>query len=189
VLTAVTVATLRERWASFAGAFVALCLGAAVLAMTGLVLASGRAQPPARYAGAPVLVQSPAVGEGDGFFTENLPWSPETTRRLTRELGRVPGVRAAVPDRSFYVQLVIDGRPVAPDGAGARGHGWSSAALAPYRLVAGAPPVREGQVVLPRTAGPRPGQPVTRLTAAGPASYNVTGRADGPGGFVADAAA
>jgi putative ABC transport system permease protein len=185
-----TLATLRERWTAFVGTFVALCLGVAILSMTALVLVSAQPRIPARYAGAPVLVQSHAVDQGDDAFTDNRPWSPETTDALVQALALIPGVAAAVPDRSFYVQAVIDGMPVGGADAGDhQGHAWASAALAPYRLVAGRPPAHDGEVVLNRGLGLRPGTRVTLLTAAGPAPYTVSGVTDAPGFYVCDAAA
>ncbi|MEU6426442.1 ABC transporter permease [Microbispora sp. NPDC046973] len=173
---------LRGRWTGLAGTFVALCLGAAVLTASALLLTSAGPRVPARYAAAPLLVRTPgAPGDGNAF-AENRPWSPETTQALVRALTSVPGVAAAVPDRAFYAQAVVRGRAT----GGHEARGWSTAALAPHRLVAGRPPVRAGEVVLDRALGLAPGSPVTLLTARGPAAYTVSGLTGGPGPYVSD---
>ncbi|MFC6023366.1 ABC transporter permease [Plantactinospora solaniradicis] len=185
-----TGAALRARWTGLLGPFVALCLGVALMSMTALILVSARPQVPDRYAGTEVLVAGPAVAEVSGAFPERRPWSAERTTELVDRLAAIPGVRAAVPDRSFYAQAVRDGRPVGePALSDPQGHGWSSAALAPYRLVAGSPPVRADEVVLDRALALAPGATVTLLTATGPTRYTVSGTVDGPGFFVADSAA
>ncbi|MFB9877401.1 FtsX-like permease family protein [Planobispora siamensis] len=178
--------TVRGRWSGFAGAFVTLCLGVALISMTALVHVSASPHVPDRYAGAGVLVRTPVVEQVEGFFLEDRPWSPETVAELTGRLRAIPGVAAAVPDRSFYAQAVAAGRPVPAD---LRGYGWASTALAPYEPVAGRAPQRPGEVVLDRDLGLSPGSPVTLLTAAGPAPYTVTGTLDAPGFHVTDAEA
>ncbi|GGO15648.1 ABC transporter permease [Microbispora bryophytorum] len=173
---------LHGRWTGLAGTFVALCLGAAVLTASALLLTSAGPRVPARYAAAPLLVRTPGTPGDGNAFAENRPWSPETVEALVRALTSVPGVAAAVPDRAFYAQAVVRGGPAGAHEA----RGWSTAALAPHRLVAGRPPVRAGEVVLDRALGLAPGSPVTLLTAGGPAPYTVSGLADGPGPYVSD---
>ncbi|MGY0059890.1 ABC transporter permease [Streptomyces sp. LZ34] len=184
------VATVRARRTAFAGSFTALCLGVAVLTMSALILLSGDGGVPGRYAGAPVLVRSAQGGTGpDGVFLERAPWSARQTRELTRALAAVPGVRRAVPDRSFYAQAVVGGDPArdARQRKGDRlGHGWSGAALAPYRLTAGRAPHRPDEVALDRALGARPGERITLLTAAGPERFTVSGTVDGPGYYLTD---
>ncbi|MGO4418512.1 FtsX-like permease family protein, partial [Streptomyces sp. MCAF7] len=188
------VATVRARRTAFAGSFTALLLGVAVLTMSALILLSGDGGVPGRYAGAPVLVRSAQGGTGpDGVFLERAPWPAQQTKELTRALTAVPGVRRAVPDRSFYAQAVADGGPArdAVRDAGQRkgdrlGHGWSGAALAPYRLTAGRAPHRSDEVALDRALGARPGERITLLTAAGPERFTVSGTVDGPGYYLTD---
>ncbi|MER7790431.1 ABC transporter permease [Streptomyces sp. NPDC097640] len=181
-------ATVRARRTAFAGSFAALCLGVAVLTMSALILLSGDGGVPARYAGAPVLVRSAQGGTGpDGVFLERAPWSARQTEELTRALGALPGVRRAVPDRSFSAQAVVGGEPVGRQRAGERlGHGWSAAALTPYRLTAGRAPQRADEVALDRALGARPGERITLLTAAGPGRFTVSGTVDGPGYYLTD---
>ncbi|WP_220504632.1 ABC transporter permease [Microbispora sp. H13382] len=173
---------LRGRWTGLVGGFVALCLGTVILSATTLLLASAGPRVPERYAAAPLLVRAPGTPGEENAFRENRPWSPETAGSLVRALTSVPGVAAAVPDRAFYAQAVVGGRPAGAHEA----RSWSVAALAPYRLVAGRAPVGAGEVVLDRALGLAPGSPVTLLTARGPAPYTVTGLTDGPGPYVSD---
>lgn len=130
--------TVRERWTGFVGSFVALTLGVGVLTASLVVFVSAQPSVPSRLAGAAVVVQSPAGAEDTDSFIEYVPWSSSRAEELAGALRAVPGVAAAVPDRSFYAQLVRDGRPVGdPEPGDPIGHGWSTALLAPYGLVAG----------------------------------------------------
>ncbi|WP_341718771.1 FtsX-like permease family protein [Micromonospora sp. FIMYZ51] len=172
-----------------AGAFVAVAVGVTLVTAATLLLASGRPQVPNRLAYAAVVVQSPEAGAPADTFAPTRPWSAARTAELTSRLAELPGVTAAVPDRTFYAQALVNGRPA---GTGAQreeaqqGHGWSSARLGGFRLTAGEPPRQAGEVVVDRTLGLRPGGVVTLLTAAGPQPYLVTGLVDAPGVYVAD---
>ncbi|WP_116510044.1 FtsX-like permease family protein [Micromonospora sp. B006] len=170
-------------------AFVAVAIGVTLVAAATLLLASGRPQVPDRLARAAVVVQSPEAGASPDSFVPTRPWSATTTAKLVGRLAALPGVAAAVPDRTFYAQPLVDGRPSGTDGRredAHQGHGWASARLGGLRLTAGEPPRRPGEVVVDRALGLRPGVPVTLLTAAGPQPYTVTGLVDGPGVHVAD---
>ncbi|MCG5469659.1 ABC transporter permease [Micromonospora sp. LAH09] len=172
-----------------ASAFVAVAIGVTLVAAATLLLASGRPQVPDRLARAAVVVQSPEAGASADSFMPTRPWSATATAGLVGRLAALPGVAAAVPDRTFYAQPLVDGRPSAVDSRredAHQGHGWSSAQLGGLRLTAGAPPRTAGEVVVDRALGLRVGAPVTLLTAAGPESYTVTGLVDGPGVHVAD---
>ncbi|WP_327351973.1 FtsX-like permease family protein [Streptomyces sp. NBC_01304] len=180
-------ASLRERPVTFAGSFVALCLGVAILTMSALVLLSGGSGVPERFAGTPLVVQSGQGSAGSGVFLEKYPFSPERADELKRELAALPGVSRAIPDHAFYAQALIDGKPAGEQTKGDRlGHGWSSAALAPYRLAAGQAPRQPDEVALDRSLGLAPGAPVTLLTAEGPAKFTVSGTVDGPGYYLTD---
>ena len=172
-----------------AGAFVAVAVGVTLVAAATLLLAAGRPQVPTRLAHAAVVVQSPEAGASADSFAPTRPWSAARTAELTSRLADVPGVTAAVPDRTFYAQALVDGRPPATDARRTdahQGHGWSSTRLGGLRLTAGEPPRRAGEVVVDRALGLRLGGPVTLLTAAGPEPYTVTGLVDAPGVWVAD---
>lgn len=84
--------TLRVRWSSFAGTFVALAFGAALMAALGQVLASSITSPdrgPQRYAAAPVVVapderltlRTP-FGERGAPLAEPRGLDPELARRI-----------------------------------------------------------------------------------------------------------
>ncbi|WCN82552.1 FtsX-like permease family protein [Micromonospora sp. LH3U1] len=172
-----------------ASAFVAVAIGVALVAAATLLLASGRPQVPDRLAQAAVMVQSPEAGAPADSFAPTRPWSATTATALVGRLAGLPGVAAAVPDRTFYAQPLVDGRPSTADTGredAHQGHGWSSAQLGGLRLTAGGPPRQPGEAVVDRALGLRAGTSVTLLTAAGPESYTVTGLVDAPGVHVAD---
>ncbi|MFI6262231.1 FtsX-like permease family protein [Micromonospora sp. NPDC051006] len=172
-----------------AGAFVAVAVGVALVAASTLLLASGRPQVPDRLARAAVLVQSPPAHSPADPFPPTRPWSSAVATELGGRLAGLTGVVAAVPDRSFYAQPLVDGRPPAADGQrqdAQQGHGWASARLGGLRLTAGEPPRRAGEVVVDAALGLRPGAAVTLLTATGTQPYAVTGLVDAPGVHVAD---
>ncbi|MFG3550333.1 FtsX-like permease family protein [Streptomyces sp. NPDC047725] len=163
--------TLRVRWTSFVGGFVALALGVALLTVTGLALASSSDAPeraPERFAAAPVVVRGHdtlRVPTANGVRTEPLahprPVPPGTVAAL-RALGRV------TEDRSFPVRVEGGPRDLV-------GHPWSTAAFAPYALSAGRPPGADGEVVV--TGGwAAVGEPLR--TPGG--TLRVVGTVDGP---------
>ncbi|MGV9377621.1 FtsX-like permease family protein [Nonomuraea sp. NPDC003707] len=157
--------TLRVRWSSFAGTFVALAFGAALMAALGQVLASSISSPdrgPQRYAAAPVVVVS------DERLTVRSPFGESGAplaepRGLAPELaGRMPG---AVVDRIFAAQLA--------GGPPAVGRPWSAARTAPQQLSSGRAPAADDEIVV--TAGAQVGRRVQVVTAAGTRSYRVVG--------------
>jgi putative ABC transport system permease protein len=77
----------------------------------------------------------------------------------------------------------VSGRPTGDPESRDDGHAFSSAALGGYRLTAGRPPARAGEVALD---GLPPGARVDVLTAAGPDTWTVSGTIAGPGFYVAD---
>ena len=83
-----------------AGAFVAALLGVAIVALSTLLFAAGRPQVPERFGRAAVVVQRP-----------DAPWSSADAIALADRLRAIDGVADAVPDRDFYAQVVVDGRP------------------------------------------------------------------------------
>src|SRR6516164_8281823 len=132
------VLSARGRLGTFAGALVAL-FAAAVLSMAwGMQLESMlRTHPPVeRYAGAAAVVTGQqSVGAGhDVLLTERA----RVSSALAARLAAVPGVRAAIGDVSVPARL---------GNMAVVAHGWGSAALTPYVLSAGRPPVRPGEVV------------------------------------------
>ncbi|MEV6372492.1 FtsX-like permease family protein [Micromonospora musae] len=171
------------------GAFVAVAIGVALVAASLLLLASGRPQTPQRLAQAAVVVAGPDAASPANPFPPDRPWSATRTQELVARLAALPGVAAAIPDRTFYAQPLVDGRPPRVHGQrqdANEGHGWSSARLGGLTLTAGAPPRRPGEVVVDAALGLRPGAPVALLTATGSQPYTVTGLLDAPGVHVAD---
>jgi putative ABC transport system permease protein len=170
VLT-IALSTLRMRWVSFAGTFVALTLGVGLIAAMGLVLAASVAPPqrlPQRFVAASLVVAP------NGTLTVSTAFGPQTAP-LAESPGLAPGLVASVagigpvvPDRSFYAQasgMRSAGDPV--------GHGWSSALPTGYALTAGSAPARDTEVVV--SGGARPGDQVRVRTAAGLRAYTVSG--------------
>ncbi|MFC7762633.1 hypothetical protein ACFQY4_34745 [Catellatospora bangladeshensis] len=148
-----TLASVRGRAVSLAGTFAGLALGVALIAMSLLVYASAQPRPPERLSAAPVVVHGPVLPDASGIGDGVRPWSADQAQALAERLAVLPGVAAAVPDRSFYAQLVVDGRPVGdPEDAGA-GHGWPSAALGAYPLTRAPPPMQTAR----SPPVPRPG--------------------------------
>ena len=153
------IATLRRRPAPLAGTLAALTVAAAmVVATLSLIVTSAQVKPPVqRLAGSAVVIAGApratvTVGRGHNADHESLslPAYRRLPTGLTGRVAGVPGVAGAVGDVSFPVTL---GRPGGGFDSGTAaapltGHGWASAALAPFRLVAGAPPVSSGDIVV-----------------------------------------
>ncbi|MDQ0909217.1 putative ABC transport system permease protein [Streptomyces canus] len=148
--------TLRTRWSTFLGTFVALSLGVALLAVMGLTLASSLDAPdrrPERFATAPVVVR--------GQDTLSVPTSVGAhVSRETRKLAHPRAVPEATVAKLMKLGTVIADRsfPVHTEGVprGLIGHPWSTAAFAPYEITAGRAPRTPGEVVTADWA--RPGQ-------------------------------
>ena len=169
MMLTVALATLRTRWVAFAGTLAALALGVSVIATMTLVLTAadggGGHRSPLRFAAAPFVIQAdPAlrVHDADGVDTVPLLEQPDVAASAIAQLP------AATADRSFYAQLA--GVPATQP---TLGHGWSSAAFAPYRLSSGHPPMTDGQIVVAGRAAI--GRPVTVLTAGGPLAFTIVG--------------
>lgn len=166
----VALATVRTRWAAFAGTFAALALGVAVIATMTLVLAAASGgdahQRPERFAAVPFVIQvdpNLQVRDRDGSVDSvPLPAQPDVPASATARL------RGAVADRSFYAQ--VQGAPAAQP---TLGHGWSSAAFAPYVLTSGHPPRSDNEIVVsgPAAVGSR----VPVVTASGSRTYTIAG--------------
>ncbi|TBO58661.1 FtsX-like permease family protein [Streptomyces kasugaensis] len=170
-MLSLALSTLRTRWTLFAGSFIALALGVALIAGTGQVLDAtrGTSKPagPGRYDAAAVVVRAGqsftvGFGTGDGAYdqrqTATSPHRIEDVRRVADAVRAVPGVRQVVIDRSLPARVVAGhagdtaARPV--------GHGWSSARLTPFHLVRGHAPAGDGQMVLAASLAERAGADV-----------------------------
>ncbi|MHA6761763.1 FtsX-like permease family protein [Streptacidiphilus sp. PAMC 29251] len=160
-MLSIALATVRTRWVSFVGAFIALALGTALISMMSLALAATIGTPhqgPQRFAAAQTVVV-PADPRGDPM---------ELPAALPAALvAKADAAGATVSDRTFDTAW--------PNGpADAVGHGWSSAALTPYRLTSGRAPAAD-EIVVGSDSGLRAGRTVQLLTPLGVNHYTVVG--------------
>ncbi|MFH8758786.1 ABC transporter permease [Streptomyces atroolivaceus] len=136
--------SMRTRWVTFIGSFVALALGVGLITMTGLALAATIDTPergPERFAGAPVVVapsDTLRVATPVGERTARLAGPRPVPQRLAAGLS---ALGRTAEDRTFPVRLA---------GEGAVGHPWAVAAATPYRVLSGRAP-EAGEIVV--TAG------------------------------------
>lgn len=177
-----TFASIRARWAGLLGPLVALALGVALVAATGLVLWGTVTAPdrePERYRHAAAVAVS-----FDELTVETQ--HGLRSRPLAVRHGLSPADLAAlgpgVVDRWAYAQ--VPGR-----GGGQVGRPWPVAEFSTHRLAAGRGPAADGEVVVwsgavgggpaggpaGDSAGGVLGGPVTVLTTDGPRRYTVVG--------------
>jgi len=178
---------VRERPAGVVATFVALWFAVAVVTACGAMLESGirfhgSVQ---RYAAAPVLVAETQVsrttGSGEDRDTESEPLAERgrLDSALVTTIGRLPGVRAAIGD------VTVPAGVIGPTGVvGVEVHPWSAAALTPFVLRTGTPPVAGGDIVLDQSLAARigaaPGTRVTLNLATGPRTFTIGGVAAPP---------
>ncbi|MEV6493224.1 ABC transporter permease [Actinoplanes sp. NPDC051633] len=171
---------LRHRPGSFAATLLALTMGALILTAMGVLVESGlRHHPqPVRYAAADLVVARPDTTftsrEFDGSRHEStvaLPEGGTVPAALAGQIRDLPGVASVAVDENI------------PVNGSASGRGWSSAALTPYRLVAGRGPDAADEVVLDVAAagGAQPGARVQLLIGGRLRPYTVAGVANGSG--------
>jgi putative ABC transport system permease protein len=177
-------ATLRTRWVSFAGAFLALALGTGVIAMMIMTLTAASSTPfpgPQRYAAAPaVVVPHKTIRlKLDGFPEDLAVRQPGALPAAT--VKRLAGTGATVPDRTFPARLHAgpapgdESLPAADGQSGQVGHAWSAAAFTPYRLVAGRAPAAAGDIVVGGGDPALVNHQVQVTTEGGGGTYTVTG--------------
>ncbi|MFJ6683012.1 ABC transporter permease [Streptomyces werraensis] len=180
--------TLRHRTGGFLATFVALAGGVTVLTTCALLVESGwRHQgDPHRYGAAVAVVadrdltvDGPTVLGETERTTVVLPERGSVPERVAGDLADVPGVDRAVGDRRLVVTTTT--APELPT----TGHGWSSTALVPYRLVSGQPPRSDGEIAVDaRLAGPTglaPGATTEVVTGGVSRTYEVSGVVDADG--------
>ncbi|MFI0815872.1 ABC transporter permease [Streptomyces sp. NPDC021098] len=143
-MLSIALGTLRTRWVTFVGSYVALSLGVALLAVMGLSLASSLDAPdrkPERFAAAPVVVKGAdtlRVRTPNGTRVQRLAHPRAVPAGIVAELRKLGPV---VEDRSFAVR--------ARGGPGDLvGHPWSTAAFARYEIRAGRAPRAADEVVI-----------------------------------------
>jgi putative ABC transport system permease protein len=176
---------LRFRKGSFVATFVALAAGVMILMTCALLVESGlRYQgTPQRYAGAvaivahrDITVAGPEMFGETESTTVTLPEGGRVPDSLVSALAAVPGVAGAVGDHTIAVT------PVGPQETPAVGHGWGSAALAPYRMEVGASPQADGEIAVDArlAAGGKPGDALTLLVGGTERKYRISGVVAGP---------
>lgn len=177
-MLSIALRSMRNRWVTFVGSFLALALGVGIVATTGLALAATFDAPrhgPERFAAAPVVVRGEdrlrvptPIGVRTQELTSPRPVPAELVTALA-ELGRT------VEDRTFSV--TVGGARLDGDGAGTVGHPWPVAAATPYRLATGRAPAADGEVVVTAGNGSdvRTGQRITVTTGSGAAARTVVG--------------
>src|SRR5215471_16413255 len=166
--------TVRARWASLAGSFIAVALGVALLASMTLIMAStvGAPRPPRWFTNPDVVV----AGTNSVSITTGSGDNRDTSTETTDDARAVP---AALAQRlaGLGAGIVVDYAASAA-AAGVPGdtmHPWSAAALHRYTWVSGGPPRAAGQIVLTAPVRLRPGAAVVVQTAAGPRRFTVSG--------------
>ncbi|MET8112124.1 FtsX-like permease family protein [Streptomyces prasinus] len=172
---------LRHRKGGFTATFVALAAGVAVLMACALLVESawhyrGQAQ---RYAKAVAVVADRDLTVSTELFGETerttvtLPERGGIPASLADRLAAVPGVERAVGDRSLAVTATS-----APD-VPVTGHGWASAALAPYRTAEGGPPRSDGEIAVDARllagTGLGPGDSTEIITGGASRTYRISG--------------
>jgi putative ABC transport system permease protein len=167
----VALSALRNRWVSFAGAFVALALGTGLVAMMITTLFTASTVPfpgPQRFAAAPaVVVPSKTVTVIEDGAPEKLPVL-QPGGLTTGVVTRLAATGRTVVDRTFPAQRA--GGP-----SGQVGHAWSGASFTPYRLTRGRAPVTDGEIVIGGGNPDLVGRRVPVTTSAGTSTYTVTG--------------
>ncbi|MCJ1678526.1 ABC transporter permease [Streptomyces sp. APSN-46.1] len=170
-MLSVALNTLRLRWVTFVGTFVALALGVALIATMTLAIAStlgAKERDTVRFTSAPVIVRGEdtlRVPSPIGDRTKPLAQPHSVPRELADKLA---GLGRAVPDRSFVAS--VSGSTSGPG----TGHPWSTAAFTPYKLTSGrAPEAADEIVVTDGTAAT--GAKVKVATPAGAAPRTVVG--------------
>lgn len=190
-MLSLAIGMLRFRKGAFAATFAALAAGAAILMTCALLAESGLRERPApqRYAATAAVLahrdmtlRQKTLGETEST-TLAFPERGSVPASLEQRAARLPGVAEAVGDRWIPVAL-----PAAPDAPDAAAHGWSAAALGPYRVTAGTAPRADDEIAvdtaLAAAAGLRPGDRTEIAAGGGTHPVRVTALveppADGP---------
>ncbi|MDG9676473.1 FtsX-like permease family protein [Micromonospora sp. DH14] len=181
--------TIKGRKGGFVGSFIAIAAGSAVITACGILLMSGLGTgvTPERYSGAAVV-----LGAQQSFWLDEsaeVRYSERVTLPVDKvaAVAAVPGVQSAIGDVNVEVGvLTSDGDAVAgPDSFPVFGHGWSAAALGPFRVRAGRAPAAPDEVVLDADLAAR-GEvsldaTVRLVVGSIPSSYRVVGITVAPG--------
>ncbi|MEW2505288.1 FtsX-like permease family protein [Amycolatopsis sp. NPDC047767] len=181
VVLRMALASLRFRAAASLATFVAILVGCSLLIACGGLFETALTldAQPQRLAAAPVVVGGSAGFKLPDEESQVVPYSERAGVPADQlaKLAGVEGVRQVVPDVSFPAVVVTAAGPQA-GGDTLAGHGWESAALAPYTLVHGTPPQNAGQVVLDEASATGVqvgGQVAIAVDGAQPRDFVVTG--------------
>ncbi|MEU1510071.1 FtsX-like permease family protein [Kitasatospora sp. NPDC005748] len=171
-MLSLALATIKLRWASFVGSFVALACGVALMATSILVMAATSDIPDQerqRFSQAPVLVSAFHTLDFRRDDGDVSPTPVAKQQGLPAELiAAVAATGRTVEDRTFYAQLA--------DGPHDQvGRAWSSAELGGYRLTAGSAPTTDEQIVIGGGSPDQVGRRVQYVTADGLHSATVSG--------------
>ncbi|MCZ2836695.1 FtsX-like permease family protein [Modestobacter sp. VKM Ac-2985] len=166
----------RTRLTASLAVFVAVLGGAAIVTGTGVLAESGLRShlPVDRLAGAEVVVSADQTVRPSADLAVALPERGRVPATLVDELGRLPGVDAAVADVGFPAAVLdAEGDVVGTADPVTAGHGWSSVGLLDDPEVTGTAPTGPEEVAvdaaIAAAAGVGPGDPV-RVVLAGRAS-------------------
>ncbi|MCE7002477.1 FtsX-like permease family protein [Kibdelosporangium philippinense] len=179
--------TIKGRKLGFAGSFVAIAAGSAVITACGVLLESGLGTgvTPERYAGAAVVLSAEQSYWLDE--TAEVRYSERVTLPASKvaAIAAVPGVKSAISDINVGVSLLTpDGVVNGPDDFPVLGHGWSSSALGPFSVSEGRAPAAPGEVVLDADLASRGDvaldSTVQLVVGSIPSSYRVVGIASPP---------
>ena len=181
--------SLWGRKGSAVGGFLALLCAAMIVCACGVLLETGirGVIPVERYAGAPVVVTADRQihwtnVHKDKVKTKSKPLSERAwlSASVGDRLAALPGARV-VDDLTFPADIVRRDGSVLPGlpGTPSSGHGWRSATLTPYTLVAGTPPQQDNEVVLDAgladQAGLSVGSRVVIQSTSTPQAYRIAG--------------
>ncbi|MFC9257132.1 FtsX-like permease family protein [Amycolatopsis thailandensis] len=178
--------TIRTRLGGFAGAFIAILLGTALVTACGILMESGlrAGVPTQRYADATVVVggvQSVRPPGADALAAVQITEQSSVPTDITGKLSTLPGVEVAVAEQSFPAHVVTGAGQVltGPDGRESLGHNWDAAILAPFALTSGQAPVSGDEVVLDAEvasrAGATVGSQVLIAVRSTPLTFRVSG--------------
>jgi putative ABC transport system permease protein len=166
--------TVRGRWPSLLGAFVALAAGVAVVAgalATSMAVTDATRSDPVRYGAAPVVVAGDPVirDQADPSITELHESHLALPVELVTDLRHLNGVEAVAADRKVSLRLVEGG-----NAEELIGRPWPVHAAAPYELVEGRAPAGRNEIVVATGAaglsGTGPGAVVELGTPVGVSS-------------------
>lgn len=162
--------TVRGRWVSFAGMFVALFLSVGLLTVVALSMAATFMVPapaPERFATAPAVVYPSdvlRVETSEGPHTARL---EHATSLSPQTVSRVQALGRTVADRTVFAQMATAADTQV-------GRTWSSAVFGPYALLAGREPQADHEVVVSEGQA-NLHESVRILTSKGVGTYTVSG--------------